>query len=164
MTLARIGSNSLILYKEKVDLHLIADIVTQNMKESADKKHIDLITRVDGEPMIYADEALITSAISNLVSNSIKYGKESEYVLISVSEIGGNVEIAVKDNGKGIAGEQLEKIWMRFYRVDNVRNNEYEICGLGLALVKSIAEMHGGRTDVKSVLGEGSEFKITFEK
>ncbi|MDY5626355.1 MAG: HAMP domain-containing sensor histidine kinase [Clostridia bacterium] len=164
LTLARIDNNSLKLSKEKVDLHLIVDIVAQNMREAADKKHIELITHIDGEPMIYADESLITSAISNLVSNAIKYGKESGYVMISVSEISGNVEIAVKDNGKGIANEQLEKIWTRFYRVDDVRNDEYGSCGLGLSMVKSIVELHGGRVEVHSVLGEGSEFKIIFEK
>ena len=164
LTLARIDNNSLKLSKEKVDLHLIVDIVAQNMREAADKKHIELITHIDGEPMIYADESLITSAISNLVSNAIKYGKESGYVMISVSEISGNVEIAVKDNGKGIANEQLEKIWTRFYRVDDVRSDEYGSCGLGLSMVKSIVELHGGRVEVHSVLGEGSEFKIIFEK
>ena len=113
--------------------------------------------------MICADETLITSAVSNLVSNAIKYGKESGYVMISASQFNENVEIIVKDNGIGISKEHLEKIWTRFYRVDEVRNDEYGSCGLGLSMVKSIVELHDGDITVHSVLGEGTEFRITMK-
>ena len=72
----------------------------------------------------------------------------------------GKTEITVADNGIGIDREQLDKIWDRFYRVDDVRNDEYASCGLGLSVVKSIVALHGGTVSVKSTPGEGTEFKI----
>ena len=67
----------------------------------------------------------------------------------------------VADDGVGISQENIDKIWTRFYRIDDVRNDEYGSNGLGLAMVKSIVELHGGTIDVKSRLGEGTEFIIT---
>ena len=160
LLLARIDSNRQRLNKEKIDFSVVADIVVQNMEALAVQKNINLFTSVQEDAMIYADEALITSAISNLVSNAIKYGRESGYVMISASQINGNVEITVKDNGIGISNEYLEKIWTRFYRVDKVRNDEYGSCGLGLSMVKSIVELHGGKIYVKSIPNEGTEFII----
>lgn len=60
----------------------------------------------------------------------------------------------------GISEEHIDKIWTRFYRVDDVRNDEYGSSGLGLAMVKSIIELHGGEISVKSEFGQGTEFRI----
>jgi len=160
LMLARIDQNRQKINKEKINFNAVTDIVVQNMEYLASQKNINLLTSIQGDVMICADETLITSAVSNLVSNAIKYGKESGYVMISASQFNGNVEIAVKDNGIGISKEHLEKIWTRFYRVDEVRNDEYGSCGLGLPMVKSIVELHGGYITVDSVLGEGTEFRI----
>jgi len=160
LMLARIDQNRQKINKEKINFNAVADIVVQNMENLASQRNINLLTSIQGDVMIYADETLITSAISNLVSNAIKYSKESGYVMISASQFSGNVEIIVKDNGIGISKEHLEKIWTRFYRVDEVRNDEYGSCGLGLSMVKSIIELHGGEITVQSVLGEGTEFRI----
>lgn len=160
LMLARIDQKRQKINKEKIDFNAVADIVVQNMENLASQKNINLLTSIQGDVMICADETLITSAVSNLVSNAIKYGKESGYVMISASQFNGNVEIIVKDNGIDISKEHLEKIWTRFYRVDEVRNDEYGSCGLGLSMVKSIVELHGGDITVHSVLGEGTEFRI----
>ena len=108
-----------------------------------------------------ADESLLLSAITNLISNGIKYGKESGYVSVSASRLGDRTEIVIADNGVGISKEHIDKIWTRFYRVDDVRNDEYGSNGLGLSMVKSIIELHGGSITVKSVPGCGTEFRIT---
>ncbi len=163
LMLARIDQNRQKINKEKINFNALADIVVQNMEHLASQKNINLLTSIQDDVMICADETLIESAVSNLVSNAIKYGKESGYVMISASKFDGNVEITVKDNGIGISKEHLEKIWTRFYRVDKVRNDEYGSCGLGLSMVKSIIEVHGGDITVQSVLGEGTEFRIIME-
>ena len=160
LLLARIDQNRQQINKEKINFNAVADIVIQNMENFASQKNINLLTSIQGDVMICADETLITSAVSNLVSNAIKYGKESGYVMISASQFNGNVEITVKDNGIGISKEHIDKIWTRFYRVDEVRNDEYGSSGLGLSMVKSIIELHGGDITVQSVLGEGTEFRI----
>lgn len=68
-------------------------------------------------------------------------------------------EVSVKGNCIGISKEHLEKIWTCFYRVDEVRNDEYGSCDLGLSMVKSIVELHGGDITAQSVLCEGTEFR-----
>ena len=90
----------------------------------------------------------------------IKCGCDGGYVKISASKNGNSTEIIVKDNGIGIDREHIDKIWGRFYRIDDVRNDEYGSCGLGLAMVKSTINLHGGKISVTSELGQGSEFRI----
>ena len=82
------------------------------------------------------------------------------HVSVSASKNGDKTEIIVADNGVGISEEHIDKIWTRFYRVDDVRNDEYGSSGLGLSMVKSIIELHGGEITVKSSIGHGTEFRI----
>lgn len=160
LLLARIDQNRQKFNKEKVDLGVLTDIVVDSMKDLAAQKDILLLTNVADNLIVDADESLLLSAITNLISNGIKYGNESGYVSVSASRLGNTTEIIVADNGIGIPEEHLDKIWGRFYRIDDVRNDEYGSNGLGLAMVKSIIELHGGKIYVKSELGKGTEFRI----
>ena len=157
---ARIDQHRQKFNKEKVDLGVIIDVAIDSMKELASHKGILLFSNVPESTIVDADESLLLSAITNLISNGIKYGKESGHVSVSASKIGDRTEIVVADNGVGISKEHIDKIWTRFYRVDDVRNDEYGSSGLGLSMVKSIIELHGGEITVKSCLGCGTEFKI----
>ena len=158
LLLSRIDGNRQKIFKEKVDIAVIADISAESLRAMADEKGIKI--NVPENTIVEADEALILSAVTNLVSNGVKYGKNGGYVNISAVKNNGKTEIAVSDNGMGISDENISKIWDRFYRADDVRNDEYGSCGLGLSMVKSIAELHGGGVSVKSELGKGTEFKI----
>ena len=160
LLLARIDQNRQKFNKEKVDLSVIVDVVVDSMKELASQKGILLFSNVAEGTIVGADESLLLSALTNLIGNGIKYGKESGHVSVSASKLGDRTEIVVADNGVGISAEHIDKIWTRFYRVDDVRNDEYGSCGLGLSMVKSIVELHGGDITVESVLGEGTEFRI----
>ena len=160
LLLARIDQNRQKFNKEKVDLGVIIDVAVDSMKELAAQKDILLFSNVPEGTIVDADESLLLSAITNLISNGIKYGKESGRVLVSASKLGDRTEIVVADNGVGISEENIDKIWTRFYRVDDVRNDEYGSSGLGLSMVKSIIELHGGEITVKSTLGQGTEFRI----
>ncbi len=160
LLLARIDQNRQKFNKEKVDLGVIIDVAVDSMKELAAQKEILLFSNVPEGTIVDADESLLLSAITNLISNGIKYGNESGYVSVSASKNGDKTEIIVADNGVGISEEHIDKIWTRFYRVDDVRNDEYGSSGLGLSMVKSIIELHGGEITVQSVLGEGTEFRI----
>ena len=160
LLLARIDQNRQKFNKEKVDLSVIVDVAVDSMKELASQKGIFLFSNVAEGTIVDADESLLLSAITNLISNGIKYGKESGYVSVSASKLGDRTEIVVADNGVGISAEHIDKIWTRFYRVDDVRNDEYGSSGLGLAMVKSIIELHGGEISVKSEFGQGTEFRI----
>ena len=139
---------------------MIFDIAVDSMKEEASKKRISLFTNVEEGTVLDADEALLLSAITNLISNSVKYGKENGSVSISATKQNDRTEIIVEDNGVGIPKEHIDKIWTRFYRIDDVRNDEYQSSGLGLSMVKSIVELHGGEISVKSDVGKGTKFRI----
>ena len=160
LLLARIDQHRQKFNKEKVDLGVIIDVAIDSMKELASQKEILLFANVPEGTIVDADESLLLSAITNLISNGIKYGKESGQVLVSASKLGDRTEIVVADNGVGISEEHIDKIWTRFYRVDDVRNDEYGSSGLGLSMVKSIIELHGGEISVKSSLAHGTEFRI----
>ena len=158
--LARIDQNRQKFNKEKVDLGVIVDVAIDSMKELASQKEIVLLANVPEGTIVDADESLLLSAITNLISNGIKYGREAGHVSVSASGNGDRTEIVVEDNGVGISEEHIDKIWTRFYRVDDVRNDEYASSGLGLSMVKSIIELHGGEITVKSSPGNGTEFRI----
>ena len=160
LLLARIDQNRQKFNKEKVDMGVLIDVAVDSMKELAAQKDILLFSNVPEGTIVNADESLLLSAITNLISNGIKYGKESGHVSVSASKNGDKTEIIVADNGVGISEEHIDKIWTRFYRVDDVRNDEYGSNGLGLSMVKSIIELHGGEITVKSTLGQGTEFRI----
>lgn len=160
LLLARIDRNGQKISREKVDLSVLLDIAASEGAKKADEKDILVLTNVEENTIIEADEALLLSAVSNLIDNGIKYGKRSGFVSVSAEKIGGKTEITVRDNGIGISEENIGKIWDRFFRVDDVRNDEYESAGLGLSVVKSIVELHGGTVNVKSEPGEGTVFTI----
>ena len=80
--------------------------------------------------------------------------------MLSAVKSANGTEIVVSDNGIGISAENIDEIWKRFYRVDDVRNDEYGSSGLGLSMVKSIVELHSGEISVKSELGKCTEFRI----
>lgn len=160
LLLARIDQNRQKFNKDKVDLGVLVDIAIDSMKDLAAQKGILLSSNVPEGTIVDADEALLLSVITNLISNGIKYGRESGSVAVSASKIGNRTEIIVSDNGVGISEEHIEKIWTRFYRVDDVRNDECGSSGLGLSMVKSIIKLHGGEITVKSSTGSGTEFRI----
>ena len=160
LLLARIDQNRQKFNKEKVDLGVIVDVAIDSMKELASQKGILLFANVPEGMIVDADESLLLSAITNLISNGIKYGKESGHVSVSASKLSDKTEIVVADNGVGISEEHIDKIWTRFYRVDDVRNDEYGSSGLGLSMVKSIIKLHGGEITVKSEIGKGTKFRI----
>lgn len=115
-------------------------------------------------PNIYAkyNPELLTRVIENLLQNAYKYGRDNGHIFISLEEDdeGGCAVLSVKDDGIGIAEEDIDNIWRRFWQADPSRGISAG-AGLGLALVKEIIDMHGGRVFVRSVLGEGSEFIVT---
>jgi len=160
LLLARIDQNRQKFNKEKVDLGVVVDIAVNSMKELAMQKEILLFANVPDGTIVDADESLLISAITNLISNGIKYGNKSGHVSVSASKTGDRTEIIVADNGVGISKEHIDKIWTRFYRVDDVRNDDCGSSGLGLSMVKSIIELHGGEITVKSEVGKGTEFRI----
>ena len=103
--------------------------------------------------------SLIARAVCNLLQNAYKYGRDNGYVKLSLYREKNNAVICIEDNGIGISGENLDKIWQRFWQADPSRG-EASGSGLGLAMVKEIAELHGGRVSAESTPGKGSKFMV----
>ncbi len=114
----------------------------------------------DGLKPVKADADALSSAIQNLIQNSVKYSNGSRWIRVVAENIDGAVKISVADRGIGVGGQDLRHIFEPFYRTKGVVDAEIRGNGLGLALVKEIAEAHGGKVVAKSDLGKGSEFSI----
>jgi len=99
----------------------------------------------------------------NLMDNAVKYTAEGGKVECRAMLRGSTCLIEVEDNGSGIAGEHLDRIFERFYRVDHDRSRDVGGTGLGLAIVKHIVEAHGSSVNVRSQLGKGSTFAFTLK-
>jgi two-component system, OmpR family, sensor histidine kinase SenX3 len=106
------------------------------------------------------DRRLLTTAVQNIVANAIAFSPPRGHVGVGVRARDGVVEIAVSDQGIGIAEEDLDRVFERFYRTDQARSRQTGGTGLGLSIVKHIAENHGGEVRVWSRVGRGSTFTI----
>ena len=161
---------------ETGDLHLhlenfnIVEMV-QNafdlLEMKAAKKNITLTFDIHYEEPIwvYADKERIQQVLSNLIVNSIKYGKKGGTTEISIENLIKNkVIVRVTDNGEGIEKANIPRLFERFYRVDKSGSRKEGGSGLGLSIVKHIIEAHNEKIYVESVFGVGSEFSFTLEK
>ena len=123
----------------------------------AEEKEITVRTEITPDIYAHVDESFYIRMVVNLVSNAVFYGREGGIVKISLQAKEENVVGIVEDNGIGISVHDMEHIWERFYRADTSRTDGSHF-GLGLSMVKWIAEAHGGRVSVESREGEGSRF------
>jgi two-component system phosphate regulon sensor histidine kinase PhoR len=113
------------------------------------------------EAVLMGESRELQSALSNLVSNAVRYTPAGGDVHVSVDQgIDGSLVIQVRDSGAGIAAEHLPRLTERFYRVDRSRSRESGGTGLGLAIVKHVMQRHGGSLHIASELGQGSSFKL----
>ena len=149
----------------KLDLQpeLIDDVVTESLKHVSRKAEEHIIHYIPSEEILIAkiDAKLIMQVLINLVDNAIKYTQKGSFIEILVHRNGKNIRIEVKDNGKGIADREKEKIFNMFYTVNNIVVDGRRGMGLGLALCKSIIEAHKGKIWVRDGQTGGSVF--TFE-
>lgn len=113
-------------------------------------------------PRADVDARKVEQVLNNLLSNAIHYAQPNTRIEVSVQAQGGEVVIAVKDEGPGIAPEDAEKLWKPFGRTKNVSTGGEKSTGLGLAIARRIVEAHGGRIWVESELGKGSTFFVAF--
>jgi signal transduction histidine kinase len=100
--------------------------------------------------------------LSNLLDNAVKYTEAGGRITVVTSDTLGRIAVAVTDSGIGVPGRDLERIFERFYRVDQARSRDTGGTGLGLAIVRHVAQAHGGEVSVTSVEGQGSTFTIVF--
>jgi two-component system sensor histidine kinase SenX3 len=146
-----------------VDL-LVAEAIDRN-RLAAEQSGISVVDRVERGLSVRGNVTQLTTAVANLVDNAIAYSPQRTRVGVAARAVtsadgGRHVEIVVTDQGIGIAESDLDRVFERFFRVDQARSRATGGTGLGLAIVKHIATNHGGSVAVWSVLGSGSTFTL----
>lgn len=165
-TVTKLESGQLTMELVKFDIVKLVQEVAELQEMDARRKGISLnIKRANDKPVyVFADKDRIRQVLSNLLVNSIKYGKEKGFTDIRFFDMDDNILVEVSDNGIGISPEHLPRLFERFYRIDKSRSRESGGSGLGLAIVKHIIEAHNQTINVRSKLGAGSTFSFTLEK
>lgn len=151
-------------YELNLSNHNIVSIIediTLSVAEYVEDRNINLIFDTDEEEIITAcDPDKIERVVLNILSNAIKYTDEKGQIEVNLKYNYNDVIISIKDNGIGIPNEKLDMIFNRFGQVNSTLSRRVEGSGIGLSLVKSIVDLHGGQIKVNSELGKGTEFII----
>ena len=158
LTLARADQGRLDLEKEPIDLGELTQMVAAQTEELAAAKGIRVECRADAGLWVQGDETMLVRMLLNLTENAVKYGWEGGFVRITLSRQGDCLEGRVEDDGIGITPQQQERIWERFYQADPSRSPSQGGVGLGLPMVRTIVQAHGGRVWAESRPGGGSVF------
>jgi two-component system sensor histidine kinase SenX3 len=145
---------------EPVAVDWVLAEVMDRTRTPATAKNIEVLYNGLRDATVYGNGVQIATAVTNLVENAIAYSGDDTKVTLTVREDDAWVEIDVADQGIGIAPDDVDRIFERFYRADQARSRATGGTGLGLAIVKHIATNHGGRVDVTSELGGGSTFTL----
>ncbi len=144
------------------DMRSLAAEAVEGWKEHA--THRILLQAGPNPLLVYADPERMKQALVHLISNAVKYSPESDRVEVKLMEEDGRIHVTVRDYGLGIPERAREKLFTKFYRVDNSDRRKMGGTGLGLAVVKQIVTAHGGSIHYVSEVGQGSSFTLAMEK
>jgi len=143
---------------ERFDARAAVEKIAQFYQTIAEDHHVTITCSGNGQ--LYADPDLFERALGNLLDNALRFTPEGGAIRIALSKHDTHFEVAVTDNGCGIAPEHLPQVFDRFYRAESSRGSDG--AGLGLALVKSIVELHGGSATIQSEVGQGTTVTLKF--
>jgi two-component system, OmpR family, phosphate regulon sensor histidine kinase PhoR len=162
LTLAQLESGNPNLQIGTVDLSSFLTEMVRDWEKKLTRKQLNMVVDLPTElPLICADRTRLQEALYNLLDNAVKYSREQGEIRLSARQHGGEIELAVSDDGIGIATEDLPRIFERFYRADKARSpDKVRGTGLGLAIVKHIAQLHGGRVEAESELERGTTIRV----
>lgn len=164
--IGRMESGTFILDIQRFHIRDLVLEVFEDYNHKAEERNIELKFKKNANAnyLVQADRENIRQVLSNLISNSIKYGNNDGYTKVSFYDLDSKVLVEVSDNGIGIKEKDLSRIFNRFYRVDKSRSRNSGGSGLGLAIVKHIIENHQQSINVRSREGSGSTFGFTLDK
>jgi signal transduction histidine kinase len=146
-----------------VDLRAVAQAAVEAVKAEADARQIDLRLQADGPVTIWADACEMEMIFGNLLSNAVKYNRDGGRVETALGRRGAKVAITVADTGIGMTPEETGQIFGEFVRVKNERTAHVEGSGLGLSIVKKLAQLYGGEVRVESAPGAGAKFTVLLD-
>jgi signal transduction histidine kinase len=161
LDVSRIESGQVRLQRGPVNIEELIHSTVMEMHQQWSNKHISLAIDIPADlPPIVADGERLRQVMINLISNAYKYTRDGGRIDLVVRNGGGDVNIAIKDSGVGIADKDKEHIFTRFYRTENPLKEQAGGTGLGLSITKSLVELHGGRIWFDSVEGQGTTFNV----
>jgi PAS domain S-box-containing protein len=160
LDLSKVEAGQMDLHVLAVDLSQVVDDVRATVEPLARQRGVALDVELETGLQLIADPAKLKQMLLNLVSNAIKFNPSEGRVRIHARRIDSWVEIAVSDTGIGIAEEDLDGLFAEFHQLDAGYGRQQEGTGLGLALTKRFAELHGGFVTVESAIGSGSTFTL----
>lgn len=158
--LSRLQAQDALAQPELLDVDAIVAAAVDQSRVVADADQIAIILGKESGAEVYGDEQLLIVAVQNLVANAVHYSPEGSRVGVGVRRHEGVVEITVTDQGVGIPEADLDRVFERFFRVDQARSRHTGGTGLGLSIVKHVVQNHGGDIRVWSQPGSGSTFTI----
>lgn len=150
-----------VMQREPCDLEEIVSRIIKQHIVPAEKQELRLQADLDEAPIINADRTMLERAITNLIDNAIKYTPNGGQITVGVERHGDEVIVAVKDTGYGISPENQRMLFERHARIERPEHKRVKGSGLGLFIVRSVAQRHGGRAWVESQEGQGSTFKFS---
>ncbi len=142
------------------DLVEFVSQIVESFRPYCEKKALNLVTQLGECPQVYLDMEKFDKVVYNLLSNAMKFTPESGTINVRLVSQGDRCILQVQDTGIGIVQEQIPHLFERFRQAEGSENRSYEGSGLGLALVKELVEIHGGKVSVDSVYGEGTTFTL----
>ena len=157
LDVAKIEAGRMDIRPDVLDVRSTLDTALKLVGAKARERHQELVIDVEpNTPELFADERALKQILINLVSNAVKFTPEGGRIdVIAGPSLSGDFQVMVSDNGPGIPREKLDKIFMPFNQVDNRYDRQGGGTGLGLALVRGLAELHGGRAWIESEQGQG---------
>jgi len=161
LTLSRLESADNNLKEERVNVpEMVRSLESEAQSLSRGRHAVHL--RLESARWVKGATQELRSALSNLVSNAVRYTPAGGEITLAWSDRGDEAVFSVADTGEGIASEHIPRLTERFYRVDRSRSRETGGTGLGLAIVKHVLTRHGARLEVQSIPGKGSTFSVVF--
>ena len=158
LDVAEAEAGAVSLSMDTVDISRVAEDACELFEPIAEDRGISLSTNIEPGCHIQGNLQLLQRMLANLIDNALKYSERDSSVNVGVNSSGNSVLVSVVDKGIGISQHDLNKIFDRFFRCDVSRSKTG--CGLGLSLVRAVATAHGGKINVSSTPGNGSEFRI----
>jgi signal transduction histidine kinase len=148
-------------HMEPTDVHAIVKQAMRDFEAVRERQNANVsVELADHLPSVWGESASISDALLNLLTNAGKYGGHPATIVVRASATPRHVRISVRDNGLGIPAREHKRIFQKFYRVDDRLSRDKEGSGLGLAIAKHVVKAHGGRIELHSAPGKGSEFTI----
>jgi signal transduction histidine kinase len=162
LQISRLTSATQIIERRPVDLGELVEEIAESLQPLLAERQVDLDLQVPTTlPRVSADRDLLEQVIINLLDNAAKFSPRGRVVALEISSSSGEVEVAIRDQGFGIARDELQHIFDPYFRSRDDRVGRERGTGLGLAIVKTVVEQHQGRIWVESEIDHGTTFRFS---